>query len=471
MAERSEETPQLGALAHLDALSRIDTLYRDRYLNRIRAALANRLPEATYRNYQLQRTHLGNLPNQIRNAMNSEAWARVRSLSREYEELKTALESKSALLEIGRDVYDDDTIPIDPFSPGMNTIPGVARQSLSGLKEEACRQLEELVKADPEWQPFYRQRRQVFEQLGVSANASNGILRTSVTQLESEALAALREGNFDRLARLAGDLESSTHPPAGGGAAGHPDMHPLPLPPDYSFTFSADTLSAAQQLGLTWEQVPSRQKDLAPLCAFAWHPTFTSLQDGHASVQRLPEIDLPQGTPEALKARVEVFAMHPLINSSGIRFLPALTAEDVLIETFDEPGAGEMMPRSQLLEALGLPQRNQLSRRRIEDAILKRGSTILKEELDLDPFEFKLVCVPPDLYLRIGLERGWGKQQLWTHFDGYMVMMNGDLRALAGGDVRFGGVYDLLGISRGYDSERILVRLAVVQRRRLARRS
>jgi len=73
MAERNEEPLQLGALTHLDALSRIDTLYRDRYLNRIRAALGHRLPETSYRNYQLQHSHLGNLPNQIRNAMNSEA--------------------------------------------------------------------------------------------------------------------------------------------------------------------------------------------------------------------------------------------------------------------------------------------------------------------------------------------------------------------------------------------------------------
>jgi hypothetical protein len=56
---------------------------------------------------------------------------------------------------------------------------------------------------------------------------------------------------------------------------------------------------------------------------------------------------------------------------------------------------------------------------------------------------------------------------LWTHFDGYMVMQNGKLCALAGGDVRFGGLYDLVGISREYDSDEILARFAVVQRRRM----
>jgi len=471
MAEKTEQAPHLAACADLVALARIDTLYRDRYLARLRSLLASSLPIEAYRNYQQQRTRLGNLPNQIRNAMNDEAWGRVRDLSREYAGLKAELERHSELLEIGAAVYADDAVPIDPFSPGMNTIPGVTRQRLGDLRDEACRRLVELGDADPEWQPLYHQRRQAHEQMEVSAAASNGIRRASVTQLESDAIKALREGNFDRLASLAEDLETSSSSAPGGDIAGHPAPARQSSAPDYLFHFSPATTTSAQRLGLAWEHVPSRQKELSPLCAFAWHPTFSQVQDDHASMLRLPQIDLPRGTPEALKSRVEVFAAHPLVNSAGIRFLPALTAEDVLVETFDEPGPGESMPASRLLEILGLPQRNQLSRRRLEDLLLKRGDLILRDELDLDPLEFRLVCIPPDLYLRLGLERGWGKQRLWTHFDGYMVMMNGSLRALAGGDVRFGGVYDLLGISRDYDSERILARFAVVQRRRLARRT
>lgn len=48
-----------------------------------------------------------------------------------------------------------------------------------------------------------------------------------------------------------------------------------------------------------------------------------------------------------------------------------------------------------------------------------------------------------------------------------MVRRNGKLQAQAGGDVRFGGLYDLVGISREYDSDRIIARFAVVQRRRM----
>ena len=46
-------------------------------------------------------------------------------------------------------------------------------------------------------------------------------------------------------------------------------------------------------------------------------------------------------------------------------------------------------------------------------------------------------------------------------------MADGRLRALAGGDVRYGGLYHLLGISRDYDSDRVMARFAVVRRARM----
>ena len=61
---------------------------------------------------------------------------------------------------------------------------------------------------------------------------------------------------------------------------------------------------------------------------------------------------------------------------------------------------------------------------------------------------------------------GW-EQPLWTHFDGYLVMADGRLRALAGGNARFGRLYDRLGLSRDYDSDRVVARFAVVPRERM----
>jgi len=49
------------------------------------------------------------------------------------------------------------------------------------------------------------------------------------------------------------------------------------------------------------------------------------------------------------------------------------------------------------------------------------------------------VCVPQDLYMRLGRDRGWASQRLWTHFEGYQLLRIGQARALVGGDVRHGG--------------------------------
>jgi hypothetical protein len=46
-------------------------------------------------------------------------------------------------------------------------------------------------------------------------------------------------------------------------------------------------------------------------------------------------------------------------------------------------------------------------------------------------------------------------------------MADGRLRALAGGDARFGGPYHLVGIGRGYDSDSVMARFAVVRRERM----
>jgi hypothetical protein len=46
-------------------------------------------------------------------------------------------------------------------------------------------------------------------------------------------------------------------------------------------------------------------------------------------------------------------------------------------------------------------------------------------------------------------------------------MADGRLRALAGGDVRFGGLYDLMSHNRDYESDRLVARFAVVRRERM----
>ena len=111
-----------------------------------------------------------------------------------------------------------------------------------------------------------------------------------------------------------------------------------------------------------------------------------------------------------------------------------------------------------------------MSRNTIEQALLTHGGRILENELGLDPHIFRLVCIPSDVYVRLGEAEGWGRQPFWTHFDGYLVRtVEGQIRlqALVGGDVRYGGIYDLLAVGRDYDSDHVLARFAIVQRARM----
>ena len=179
---------------------------------------------------------------------------------------------------------------------------------------------------------------------------------------------------------------------------------------------------------------------------------------------------LPSGSPDGLRDRVEVFMIHPLAISDGARHLPTLVAEDVLVEDFPDPKDGEGPAPSPLLTTLELPGRRGLTRETIERALLTHGSRVLEKELGLDPRVFRLVCIPSDVHFRLGEAESWGRQPRWTHFDGYLIRTvegRPRLQALVGGDVRYGGLHDLVGVSRDYDSDRLVARFAVVHRERM----
>jgi hypothetical protein len=228
--------------------------------------------------------------------------------------------------------------------------------------------------------------------------------------------------------------------------------------------YSPETLDRARHLGLAPRHLEPRM-ELASLRRFAWTPS--SLEGGNSPAA---EVLLPSGSPEGLQEGLAVFTIHPLVNSGGARYLPSLVAEDVLVEDFADPAEGQTPAASELVKSLALPVRRGLPRIAIEQALLMHGARILEQELRLDPRVFRLVCIPPDIYVRVGEAEGWGRQPFWTHMDGYLIRtVQGQLRlqALAGGDVRYGGLYDLLGVGRDYDSDRLLARFAVVQRARM----
>ena len=214
-------------------------------------------------------------------------------------------------------------------------------------------------------------------------------------------------------------------------------------------------------------------ESLAEVCEYitsrAWQPAFQDRQDIDArrmQLRDIPELrSFPPDAASRLKEFIGIFMLHPFITSGGTRYLPSCIEEVVLFEDFSE---GETCaPATELIDLLGLPRRSGLSRQTIEHSLLRKGERIVGELLGLDPHTFRLVCIPCDIYYRLGKDRHWGEHKLWTHFDGYQLMQSGDMRALVGGDVRYGGIFDLCSIGHDDEREGVTVRFAVVRRERM----
>jgi hypothetical protein len=457
-----------GMVASLIEVGSIDTLCRDLYLQRAADFLGTQLSFDDYRVLKRMLVDMASLPNEIRNAMERGQWRQVQELSAKHKALKQDAERKRFLQGLGKAVYEDEDIPLDPFSPGMQTLAGTSLRALPDLRQKGVRLLEGLVGSDAPWREFYAGRLAALKALAISADSTEEAAgQPTASSLQQEAIEALESGNFDKLQQVAGSLAEGTST-AGGPRPGEAHGTAAEAPPDLDFPIPAEVVQRARVLGLVPERVESRHQEIAQLLRFAWHPTFTHYETDSSGAMHVSNLPVAADAPAGMKERVELFALHPFVNSAGIRFLPKLVGEDVLVEDFDDPADGGAAPSGALLEALGLPRRCGISRLQLEKALTLKGSAILRDELGLDPVRFRLVCIPPDIHNRLGLKRGWGGQKLWTHFDGYMVRSDGKMLALAGGDVRFGGVYDMVGVGRNYDSDHIIVRFAVVQRRRMA---
>jgi hypothetical protein len=456
-------------VATLVEAGNVDTVYRDVYLARARTLLAPALSPEDFHRDEQKRAELAELSVSIARALDRANWPRVKELSQRATTLKQLAESRKALVEIGRGVYGVTDIKLDPFSPGLGRFTRLNVNNLSTLRTRAIERLSTLAQADPLWKDFYGGRSTAFQvRAAISSEQRDRVAAAgSSGDAREEAVQALKAGDLTRLQQLAEILITGAAPgksePVRGATSGASATAKPEKTSEPPVSFSSDTVARARRFGLAPRHMESRA-ELAALYPYAWTPLLD--EPGHSELRQAPP--LPPGSPEGLQDRVEMFMIHPLVNSGGARHLPKLRAEDVLVEDFPDSAAGELKPASELLAALKLPGRRGVSRVAIEQALLMHGFTLLEQELGLDPRVFRLVCIPSDVHLRLGEAEGWGRLPFWTHFDGYLVMADGRLRALAGGDVQYGGLNDLLGVSRDYDSDRLVARFAVVQRERMA---
>jgi hypothetical protein len=458
-----------------------DTVYGDVYLRRARELLDSVLPVAEYNASKRTEQDIDEAIKQSKAATMAQDWQKVETLAAKVDALRSSAQEKAARAALGATVYDAVGVSIDPFSPGFESLKGHDRD-LAEVRDTLVEKLKALAGADASSAKFYESRRAFFagfallSKRGATSAGSAAAATTGSAELEQLAAQAAQQGDMAQLRRYAQELLARRAKEVASGAA-KPDTPAAvgratyECPVDLAVPFSADVVERARALGLAvarTEPVPQSVALLDYVFARVWQPNLSGDETEREGALRteaiVDEMGFPKEVSEPVKVLVGQFLRNPFVSSGGARYLPPFGTEEVLIEDFPEeqepPAAGE------LLTALGLERRRSLARLEIDDALLERGAAILEQQLRLDPLEFRLVCIPHDLYMRFGRDRSWGRQQQWTHFDGYQVLKNGTLRALVGGDVRHGGLSDLVSIAITDQRECVVARFAVVRRAR-----
>ncbi len=463
------DTDPIALVSTLIEAGSVDTVYRDLYLGRAQTLLSPLISLEDFHRLEQQQAALAELPLAVARALEKGDWPLVKELSQRADAVKQVVTSEAKRFATARGVYAVTDVQLDPFCHSLQKFTRVSARDLPALRSRIVEELTALEQSDVPWREFYAGRRAAFQTrapIDWDAAPTSGVASTSPDSVREAAAQALKAGDMKALAQLA-DLMPTGTPGASESRHGAPTatlQTPQQASQDLVASWSSDTLTHAQQLGLGARHLEPRG-DLASLRQYAWSP-FSD----ESRLTNIKQVTLPSGSPDGLRDRVEVLMIHPLANSGGARHLPMFVAEDVLVEDFPDPKDGEQPPSSPLLATLELSRRRGLTREAIERALLTHGTRVLEKELGLDPRVFRLVCIPSDVHFRLGEKEGWGRQPCWTHFDGYLVRtVDGRprLQALAGGDVRYGGLYDLAGVGRDYDSDRLVARFAVVHRERM----
>ena len=471
--EESTTSGDALALTHLLATAAAgDTLMRDLYLGRARALLEPICSELRYRGALDDRATVERLLAQSRAAVARQDWKLVEELAGRAAPIRQALDAEKAALAAAEEAYGARPVALDPFSRGLARF---LKINAASVRTETLGALEKLARDDQEHRDFYLARNRAVAALAapVASTVPAADSKEQGQSAERRALAAVERGDVAELARLAQAMRESaaakTTGTAAPGAAGR-----FEAPAVLSQPYPEGCRDRARGLGL--EEVEFRQQSpetaarirhfLEEYASAASASTHELTRDGVAELRTtfraLPGVE--NVTAEVMADTVSLFALHLFVNSAGIRYLPMLLEREfVLLETHSEDDDAP----SNLVRALGLERRRAIARDDIELALIRKGGGVVLS-MGLDPRAFRLVCVPPDVYMRVGPSRGWGARPEWTHFDGYQVQQNGRLLALVGGNARYGGVADLCGIGPADARDNVVTRFAVVRRERLA---
>ena len=444
-------------------LARLDTAYGDLYRQRARQLAAKDLSPVDFRALLNAEQAVESLPSDIQRAMDDGTWEQVSSLTEQLADRQRFVSERGPLERIGEQLYEEEEVFVDPFSPGFYWYHRREEQQLPALRDQARAKLGQAFELDPEWKALYQQRREAIGKVQLAEPSASGTRPKGRGEMEQRAREALSQGNLEELKKLAGSM-SQAGPAGTTAAASRGDRrrrrasaaHVQVQPRDPRAGTSAGV--RGRSTSTTGARRPAR-------CSVTSGTRCSSRARG--TWPERGSAVLPKDTPDALRDRIVMFVTRPILTSGGARFVPPLVEEDILVEAFEEGPAGSPIGKTDLPRRLGLESRWGLDQTHDRAGPADKGPEMVKS-LGLDPWKFRLVSVPPDVFGAIGARRGWGKHEIWTHLDGYLATRERKLLALVGGDVRYGGVQDLVGVGMGYDSDRLLARFAIVDRRRHA---
>jgi len=437
-----------------------DTEYRDLYVRRARQLLEPLITPQALEAIRAEQTRPAALREETSRALEFGDWARVRDLARELSSLEHRLDAMTAVVATAEKVYGAGT-SIEPHALGAYAVSPTSSAELERARQDTATRLEHLARRDEPWRAFYAARRAAVAAVPIATRPHAA--GAAVDLLREEARGALHTGRWADLARLAETARSEQ---------GHTDRDDcacgaLALPSRALGGDVAGTERAARH-GLSVVRLAARddlRRFMSCQCALTPRIIDQPLSDQaeEKPVESCGCRDLCPDLDEHLLDALDLLKHHAFLTSLGTRYLPVFDDEVVLLETFpdtnDEGGA--------LLARLGLTRRLGLSRLEIDRGLAAHGAAAV-EEMALDPLEYVLVPVPFDVYMRAAPTLGFGRRPFWTHLDGYQVLRGWRLRGLVGGNARFGGPADLCSLGRDDPRDGLLLRLAVLRRRRFA---
>jgi hypothetical protein len=468
---RVSERAQLAAKALrtveiLTELGSIDWSFSDLYHERAESVLSPVCSRDQFRDLVLQGDRLDQISVDLERALGCADWRRVQTLAREGNELRTRAHESAHVMEVAAHVYRGR--PLD-VRMALLSLGGIGTLPAAQLRAELALVIERLgtlADSDPSQADFYRRRVEHYS--GLAFDESSSPDRVASEELLSVLRDAAGKRDFTRVERLA-KAAAQEHRDAHGRVRIRRPSEEV----ERRLRASLPSVLAdeARRLGLEPRSLPAAPElnsYLSCTCSERADLLDSNVEPGPRPASACTcGHPCPPGVRPSLKDNLDLLMAHVFVSSAGARYLPWFGGEHLLVESFPEESPSLS---GALLDRLELPGRTGLSRLAVENALLSHGPRLCRE-IGLDPFEFKLVCIPFDVFLRLAPELGWGRSERWTHFDGYQVTRELRLLGLFGGDVRFGGPDDLCSIGRDYESDRVLLRLAIVRRERLTARA